>query len=328
MQDARISIGLPSHPKTKKLIRRIGGDGAYRLVCLFLWTAANKSDGNLSGMSDEDIELAVDWMGDEGAFVQALVEVGFLDGEVDSRVIHDWAEHNPWAAGSEDRSEASKWAALCKRYGRSGAAERMPEYAERKGYPSADAAETTEAHAGRMRGACGAHESAVPEDAPRMRAVEIRSAPSPLPSPSPSLKAEPAIAGLSPAAASPPPDDVADSPGGDGGQPAAPKSVPDRPPCPHDRIIALYHETLPELRRIREWNETRRRLLQRRWAEQPERQDLAWWRRFFEYVRTSKFLMGQTVGRDGRPFDCDLEWLVKPTNFAKVVEGKYEDAAA
>ena len=97
-------------------------------------------------------------------------------------------------------------------------------------------------------------------------------------------------------------------------------------PCPQSRIVALYHETLPELRQVREWNETRQRLLAKRWAENPERQTLDWWRAFFVYVRKSPFLMGQTQGRDGRPFDCDLEWLIRPTNFAKVVEGKYEGA--
>lgn len=101
---------------------------------------------------------------------------------------------------------------------------------------------------------------------------------------------------------------------------------PARKPCPHDRIVALYHELLPELRQVREWNDTRRKLLARRWAESTERQSLDWWREFFGYVRKSRFLMGQTTGRDGRPFDCDLEWLIRPTNFAKVVEGKYEDA--
>lgn len=135
---------------------------------------------------------------------------------------------------------------------------------------------------------------------------------------------ESAYADLSPATALPPPEDAEDD---DGEQPRPPKGEQGRPPCPHERIIALYHEVLPELRQIREWNETRRRLLQRRWSENPERQNLDWWRQFFGYVRESKFLMGKTTGRDGRPFDCDLEWLIRPTNFAKVIEGKYEDQA-
>ena len=171
--DARISVGLPGHPKTKKLMRRLGAAGPLGCIYLFIWAASNRSDGNLSGMTDEDIELAVDWAGDDGVFVAAMVEVGFLDGEECGRSIHDWAEHNPWAAGTADRAEASKWAALCKRYGRDGAAERMPEYAIRT--QSACAAD-----AGRTKPQCD-------PDAP---------SPSPSPSPLPIPKEERAQAPL------------------------------------------------------------------------------------------------------------------------------------
>lgn len=129
--DARLNTGLAGHHKTKKLLRRLGPAGPWGLVCLFLWTAANRSDGDLAGMSNEDIELAADWQGEPDGFVPVLVEIGFLDGDAGALKVHDWAEHNPWAAGAEDRAEASRWAALCKRYGRDGAAERMPDYAER-----------------------------------------------------------------------------------------------------------------------------------------------------------------------------------------------------
>lgn len=101
---------------------------------------------------------------------------------------------------------------------------------------------------------------------------------------------------------------------------------PANPPCPQQEIVALYHETLPELRQVREWNATRQKLLASRWRESKDRQSLEWWGKYFGYVRKSRFLMGQTTGRDGRGFDCDLEWLIRPTNFAKVIEGKYEDA--
>lgn len=129
--DARLNTGLAGHHKTKKLLRRLGPAGPWGLVCMFLWTAANRSDGDLSGMSVEDIELAADWTGEPDALVTALSEVGFLDGDPGGFRIHDWAEHNPWAAGAEDRAEASRWAALCKRYGRAGAADRMPDYSAR-----------------------------------------------------------------------------------------------------------------------------------------------------------------------------------------------------
>lgn len=94
MSDARIAVGLPGHPKTKKLIRRIGTDGAWRLVCLFLWCAANRSDGDLAGMSDDDIELVVDWDGDPRAFIGALRDLGFVEGrEHASRIAsREWVK--------------------------------------------------------------------------------------------------------------------------------------------------------------------------------------------------------------------------------------------
>jgi hypothetical protein len=181
MHDARISVGLPGHPKTKKLIRRIGEGGAWRLVCLFLWVAQSRSDGDLSGMTGEDIELAADWQGEEGAFISALIEVGFIDGEEGSYAVHDWAEHNPWAAGAESRSEKARWLALCKHHGREEAAKMMPAYAAALGKapkstpeaPAKDAGSTDDS----MR-------PAADDSATSMRPAENSSAPSPLPSPS------------------------------------------------------------------------------------------------------------------------------------------------
>ena len=186
MQDARIATGLSSHPKTKKLIRALGQGGAWNLICLITWAAANRSDGDLAGMTVEDIELAADWLGDEGAFVSELVRVRFLDQDGENYALHDWAEHNPWAAGAEARSEKSKWAALCKQYGRPEAARMMPEYAKRIGIdcqpvPAAlpeSASGTPLAESGSATD-CQAECQKVP-------VADSGSAPSPSPSPSPS----------------------------------------------------------------------------------------------------------------------------------------------
>ena len=43
--------------------------------------------------------------------------------------------------------------------------------------------------------------------------------------------------------------------------------------------------------------------------------------RYFGYVAKSDFL----TGRDGRWSGCDLAWLVKADNFAKVLQGNYEN---
>lgn len=91
------------------------------------------------------------------------------------------------------------------------------------------------------------------------------------------------------------------------------------PDCPHQKIIDLYHEILPELRGVRSWDSRRQGYLRSRWKEDESRQNLDWWERYFRYVKKSAFLCGLT----DKPFSCDLEWLIRPTNFAKVIEGKY-----
>ncbi len=106
--------------------------------------------------------------------------------------------------------------------------------------------------------------------------------------------------------------------------PVGPPTTDTCPPCPHQEIVCAYHETLPELPQVRTWPEHRRALLRARWREDECRQTVEAWRLFFAYVRRSDFLMGQGPCRDGgAPFIADLEWLIRPGNFAKVIDGKY-----
>jgi uncharacterized protein YdaU (DUF1376 family) len=93
--------------------------------------------------------------------------------------------------------------------------------------------------------------------------------------------------------------------------------------CPHKEIIALYHECLPELARVKTWEGSRPISLRARWREDKKRQSLDYWRRFFMHVSKSDFLMGRTASKDRTPFVADLEWLITARNFAKVIEGKY-----
>lgn len=118
---------------------------------------------------------------------------------------------------------------------------------------------------------------------------------------------------------------------------AAPAAeVPDgTPDCPHEQLIALYHELLPNCPSVEEWNDTRRGLMRARWREKAKpngktqgyttvEAGLAYWRVYFSYAAESRFLTGRSDGQQGRPpFVANLEWLIRPTNFAKVVEGNY-----
>lgn len=113
------------------------------------------------------------------------------------------------------------------------------------------------------------------------------------------------------------------------------------PDCPHQQIISMYHEFLPTCPQVMEWTEQRQGLLRARWREKARpngrsqgyasvEAGLAYWRRFFAHVAESRFLTGQCQpGPNGRPvFVATLEWLLRPSNFAKVIEGNYHDAAA
>ena len=95
------------------------------------------------------------------------------------------------------------------------------------------------------------------------------------------------------------------------------------PPCPHRDIVAIYHEVLPELRAVKVWNSTREKRLRARWREDKSRQTLDWWRKYFESVRASDFLMGRKAD-----WSADFDWLICPTNMAKVLEGRYHDGSA
>jgi hypothetical protein len=97
-------------------------------VCLLLWARTNRPDGNLAGLTAEDLELAIDWPGAPDALVGALLQVGFLDGTEGAYKIHDWQDHNPWSTGSERRSVKARWNAIKRHHGAAEADRLVPEY--------------------------------------------------------------------------------------------------------------------------------------------------------------------------------------------------------
>jgi hypothetical protein len=119
-------------------------------------------------------------------------------------------------------------------------------------------------------------------------------------------------------------------------------SDPSVPRCPHSQLLALFAEKVPDLPKPRaelwtgsdgaknlaarwRWVLTAKRENGRRYATTSD-EALEWFGRFFGAVASSDFL----TGRNDRWKGCNLQWLVKASNFAKVVDGNYsrEDAAA
>lgn len=90
---------LENHPKTKKAAKLLGVskfEMIGRLFTLWWWAADYAQDGDLTKFSPDDIELAVEWEGERGAFVQSLLDcgfgggAGFLERDGDRLSIHDW----------------------------------------------------------------------------------------------------------------------------------------------------------------------------------------------------------------------------------------------
>jgi uncharacterized protein YdaU (DUF1376 family) len=109
------------------------------------------------------------------------------------------------------------------------------------------------------------------------------------------------------------------------------------PDCQHQAILDLYAKHLPLLPQPVVWEGQRRQNLRTRWrwVLTAKNQDgkpkattadeaLDFFDRFFAYVAKSDFL----TGRNGRWTACDLGWLVKAENFAKVLQGNYENKEA
>jgi len=91
------------------------------------------------------------------------------------------------------------------------------------------------------------------------------------------------------------------------------------PSVPVKKIIELYHSICPGLSKVRASGKQLNKLINTRWKEAKERQNLEWWEDFFQnYVRPSDFLMGRATD-----FQANLTWLCRPQNFEKVVNGNY-----
>lgn len=105
------------------------------------------------------------------------------------------------------------------------------------------------------------------------------------------------------------------------------------PNCPHETILALWAEYFPSKPQPKTWSGVRQTNLAARWrqgfAEKVRHgqrkgetfysdleSGVQWWGKFLGYCAKQEFL------RNGQFFT--LGWLIKPSNFAKVIDGNYE----
>lgn len=132
--DIRIKTSFPNHPKTKKLIKKIGPTGGWMLMKLWVFTAQNKPTGLLTNMNSADISDVMEFRGNPRVMIMALLDCtsgadtlkscpgcdvcekaktqkrsGWLDKTSSGFFqIHDWEEHNPYASKAPERTERAK----------------------------------------------------------------------------------------------------------------------------------------------------------------------------------------------------------------------------
>ena len=105
-------------------------------------------------------------------------------------------------------------------------------------------------------------------------------------------------------------------------------------PCPHKEILELYAQELPDLAQPRVWDGARQKNLRARWLwvladlkkkgkSFDKEAGLVFFQRMFGYIANSDLLMG----RSGK-WSASLSWIVVAENFAKIIEGNYENKEA
>ncbi len=285
--DIRLSLGFWDNPKILKLERRLGLEGVKSLLILWQWVAQYQPNGYLLGADWEDIEVASRWHGEEGKFAEILTELALLDVlDEGGYAIHDWAIHNPWASEAETRENEARLAAI-KRWDN-----KLYQSLVAQGITGITKEEYQDLKNG---GAMGTHKGP----------IGASNAPVPVPVPVPI----------------PVPKDLKELESKDSIVNTDKKPPVSTPDCPHQEIIAIYGEVLPELPQPKVWGTQRQKALRARWNGAKERQSLQWWRSLFRSVRASPFLMG----RNDRGWQASLDWIIRPTNFEKILDGRYLD---
>ena len=96
---------------------------------------------------------------------------------------------------------------------------------------------------------------------------------------------------------------------------------PERSAVPYSEIVDLYHQKLPMLAQVYKMTTLRKNKVKLLWHE--ELQSLNAWENYFDFISQSAFLTGKTIGKDGRAFIADFDFIVNQTNFVKIAEEKY-----
>lgn len=95
--------------------------------------------------------------------------------------------------------------------------------------------------------------------------------------------------------------------------------LPEKASIDFNKIVEVYHEYCPDLPKINELTDQRKSHLRARIKDQGEEKLFE----VFKLAGQSAYLCGKKNG-----WLANLDWLIKPTNFMKVLEGNYTNSNA
>lgn len=88
--------------------------------------------------------------------------------------------------------------------------------------------------------------------------------------------------------------------------------------CPYAKIKDLYHKICVSYPRITDIDGNRKKAVGARWRKY---KSLDVFKEMFEIAEASSFLKGE----NDRNWSADFDWMMKPTNFSKIMEHKYDE---
>ena len=96
--------------------------------------------------------------------------------------------------------------------------------------------------------------------------------------------------------------------------------------CEYNKILNLYHDTLPSLPKVKVLSASRKSAMKSRWNEDAKFGTIDFWIKLFDYISENDFLMGRVPPKEGqKQWSADLDFILSPKGFVKIIEGKYDN---
>lgn len=164
------------------------------LQILWCFCAQERTNGILSGMDIDDIEIAADWQGEPGKLVELLLKGNWMEKLSDSTyALHGWEERQAFVSKAESRRAHAKAAAESRWREKRGTLGEMPPHAPSipdscpSHMPISETAyaDSCGEHCSEHKFSCSEHEKQCPEHENFMLTHAQGDAPIPIPIPNP-----------------------------------------------------------------------------------------------------------------------------------------------